>query len=120
MFYLCSNPSRPDLLDELVKSWYTPAWQISWPRGPITLENQEDAKVLKFNLAGTPKDNITVETEKSIVRVLVKDQDPREVEVDLQGFDSAAMTSRYQDGILEVRIPRDKAETPAVRKIEIT
>lgn len=81
--------------------------------------NQTDtAYTFKYNIAGTRKEDISLDIENNYLMVKVKDRLYFKDDIATLEYDSENIKAKYMDGILEVTIPKSKSSKPSNIKIE--
>lgn len=78
----------------------------------------DTAYTFKYNIAGTRKEDISLDIENNYLMVKVKDRLYFKDDIATLEYDSENIKAKYMDGILEVTIPKSKSSKPSNIKIE--
>jgi len=137
-------PHLMDRLDELFMERWTPLWsalrspeEMSLRLPPVDVFEDGADLVMKAELPGMKKEEITVEVEPETIRISGKKAKEEKVERrNYFRFERASGTftrtihlptevehekahGSYKDGVLEVRAPKATTLRPATKKVEI-
>lgn len=91
-------------------------------RKEVIKKYYKDDLTFLFNLAGTPKEEVTIGIEENVLVIKVKDTVVHEVFiVDPIGnnYDYKEVTASYIEGLLTVKFEKQKPEKPKSRIVEI-
>ncbi|CAG8689515.1 1678_t:CDS:2 [Dentiscutata erythropus] len=79
---------------------------------PLDFHESEKEYIVNAELPGVPKEQVNVDVQRrygSFTRAITL---PRNVKI-------TDITAKFENGILEVKLPKDQSEKPSGRKIEI-
>ncbi len=137
-------PHLMDRLDEIFMDRWAPLWsalrspeEMSLRLPPVDVFEDGADIVVKAEIPGMKKEELTIEVEPDMVRFSGKKAKEEKVERrNYYRFERAAGTftrtihlpsavehekahATYKDGVLEIRVPKAKVEPPTTKKIDI-
>ena len=101
------------------------------------VKETDDSYVLEAELPGFKKEDIAIDIEDNYLTISAKREYQKEDKdkhnyirreraygsftrsFDITGIDSNSITAAYKDGVLELKLPKEKIETPDKRRLQI-
>tara|TARA_R110002153_G_scaffold213964_4_gene366543 strand:- start:1370 stop:1768 length:399 start_codon:yes stop_codon:yes gene_type:complete len=81
--------------------------------GPIEIKDEEDFYLIKKVIVGFGSDEITANVRKSILKIFIKNEKQKPIDVvslriDADYIDSSKISSKLKNGILEIKLPKSQ------------
>tara|TARA_X000001316_G_C916099_1_gene30479 strand:+ start:540 stop:905 length:366 start_codon:yes stop_codon:yes gene_type:complete len=82
--------------------------------GPIEIKDEEDFYLIKKVIVGFSSDEITANVRKSILKIFIKNEKQKPIDVvslriDADYIDSSKISSKLKNGILEIKLPKSQS-----------
>lgn len=123
--------------NSFIRSFFDMTDLFGSPAFRVDVKEVENGYLLEADLPGVPKDQINLTVEDDVLTISADMNEEKmeqrdgylhsercsghmERHFNMEGIDSAAITATYENGVLAVTLPKQKAEDkPEARKIDI-
>lgn len=85
--------------------------------GPLTIEDEGDAYVVKKVLAGIEAKDIEANVRRSVLQISVGDEQVSSIRLDTNYLDVSKISSKLSNGILTIRVSKKKDKQEVKIKI---
>ena len=115
-----TTPMYSNLIDQIESAFYEGFNGGSFSKhgkgyvGPIEIKDEEDFYLIKKVIVGFSSDEITANVRKSILKIFIKNEKQKPIDVvslriDADYIDSSKISSKLKNGILEIKLPKSQS-----------